>query len=101
MFAGAGRLVGERVAEPISPETALRVHEARELVRTEAADRASMERALRLNPNDPDATLALARIALSEGDKAEATRLAQALLATPPERASQARAAQDVLEAAR
>ena len=89
----AGRLVGERVSEPIDPETAYKVHAVRDLVRNHADDPAAMEKALRLNPGDPDATLALARIRKAEGKDAEARALLEGFV---PERSIEARAAEEL-----
>lgn len=88
-----GNLVGTRVSDPVDPVAAFQVHEVRDLVRRSADDPVVMERALRLNPHDPDATLALARDRAAAGDLEGAATLARELLALPPERASQARAA--------
>lgn len=95
----AGRLEGTVVAPPDDPARALRVHEVRALLREKGEDRATMERALALNPGDPDVLLALGRIAAREGDGATARRHLEALLATPPERAAQEREARAILEA--
>ncbi|MFZ5482194.1 MAG: C45 family autoproteolytic acyltransferase/hydrolase [Myxococcota bacterium] len=101
----AGELDGERVIGPDSPERTLKVHEARRLVKladTQPAEAAeeTLRRALRVNPGDVHAEIALGEVLLARGRKDEAAELARLALATPPARAAEARAAQRVLEEA-
>lgn len=97
-----GRIRGEIVAEADTPARTWHTRLARSLVATASTQpapeaEATLRRALTVNPGDVDATLALARLLLDVGRPAEARPLLQTLLATPPERAADARAARLLL----
>lgn len=97
----AGDLEPEVVAAEDDADGTWRVQEARELVRTAsdlgAADaEAAYRRALRLNPGDVDATLALGVLLADQGRVDEARPYLEAVMAKP-ERTDQARDAKKAL----
>lgn len=97
----AGQLEPTVAAPEDDPVRTWRVQKARDLVREArtlptAAAEANLRRALRVNPGDVDATLALGELLVRTDRAEEATPLLEAVLARP-ERAEQARAAKDGL----
>ncbi len=97
----AGNLEPQVAAAEDDPAGTWRVQEARELVRTAhdlgAKDaEAAYRRALRLNPGDVDATLALGVLLAGQGRTDEARPYLESVIATP-ERSEQARAAKKAL----
>ncbi len=90
-----GDIVGEVVATPENPEVAFKVHAARAL--THAGGEEAARKALRLNPGNPVALLAVAEALLEKGDALGAAEAARAALATPPAKAKEKRAAALIL----
>lgn len=97
----AGNMLPEGVAGEDNPDRTWRVQQARELVRLAGALPAgaaevNLNRALRLNPGDIDATLALGLLLAEQGRDAEARPLLEAVVKNP-ERPEQARDAKEAL----
>ncbi len=96
----AGNLEPEVVAAEDDPDRTWRVQRARELVRLAgglpaAAAEDNLKRALRLNPGDIDATLALGLLLAGQSRDTEARPLLEAVMKSPerPEQARDAKAA--------